>query len=124
MNLKVPKRVQRSRKKGSKLPPNTLCCTRPGPWSNPIVGKNADAAKWFRIWLVKHPRWIAGSLLSLARQNGASLRLHKSSCFYQTTHRYLDNLEQLRQYDHLGCWCRLEDDCHCDTYIELLTAGR
>lgn len=30
-----PVRVQRTRAKGSKLPPNTVCVTRPGPWGNP-----------------------------------------------------------------------------------------
>ena len=122
MTLKIPTRVQRSRTKGSKLPANTLCCTRPAPWSNPIVGK--DAAKWFRIWLVEHPGWIVGSILSLARQHGAGLHLHESADLFQTAQHYLFNLEDLRQYDHLGCWCGPEDACHVDTYIELLSVER
>lgn len=33
----TPLRIQRSRTRGSKLPPNTICVTRPGLWSNPFV---------------------------------------------------------------------------------------
>ena len=119
---KVPKRVQRSRAKGSKLPANTLCCTRPGPWSNPFIGKNA--AKWFGYWLLDFPDDTASEACDFARIHSPNLRLHPSADPNQTAHFYLDNIEQLREYDYLGCWCRPEDDCHCDTYIELLTAGR
>ena len=119
---KIPTRIQRSRTKGSKLPANTLCCTRPGPWSNPFIGK--DAAKWFRIWLVELQGLRAAIMLNIASVNGDDLQLHKSADPNQTAMLYLDRLEELRQYDHLGCWCGLGDDCHCDTYIELLTVGR
>lgn len=41
--------------------------------------------------------------------------------FEQERRRWiLDNLESLRQYDFLLCWCPLEDDCHVDVIIELL----
>lgn len=119
---KVPKRIQRKRTKGSKLPPNTLCCTRPSPFSNPFIG--GGAAKWFGIWLVEHPQLTTFKLVVYANCHlGYYLQLHKSADHNQTAKRYLDNLEELRQYDFLACWCGPEDDCHCDTYIKLLTAG-
>ena len=122
MTLKIPTRVQRSRAKGSKLPKNTLCCTRPNPWSNPLVGK--DAAKWFRYWLLDFPEETASDACDFARLHSPDLRRHKSADPNQTAMWYLNNIEDLRQYEHLGCWCGLDDDCHCDVYIELLTVGR
>ncbi len=118
----IPTRVQRRRTKGSKLPANTLCCTRPGFWSNPLVGK--DAAKWFRLWLVEYPEAWAYELADMARSCGDDVRLRKFAAPYEKGQRYLDNLERLREYDHLGCWCGLDVDCHVETYRELLTDHR
>lgn len=39
-------RIQRSRKKGARLPPHTLCVTRPGIYGNPF--KTVDE---FRTWI-------------------------------------------------------------------------
>lgn len=33
--MSKPIRIQRKRTKGFKLPPNTVCVTRPGRWGNP-----------------------------------------------------------------------------------------
>ena len=43
--MKLPDRVQRSRRKGARLPPNTLCCTRPAKWSNPYTTLEEFAAR-------------------------------------------------------------------------------
>lgn len=37
-----PLRIQRKRKSGWKMPANTVCVTRPGPWGNPFNLKPAD----------------------------------------------------------------------------------
>jgi hypothetical protein len=41
-----PRRIQRSRKKGSRLPPNTVCVTRPGKWGNPFEVVRTEAGEW------------------------------------------------------------------------------
>ncbi len=33
----TPLRIQRRRTKGYRLPPNTVCVTRPGKWGNPFL---------------------------------------------------------------------------------------
>ena len=123
MPNKVPKRVQRKRTKGSKLPPNTLCCTRPSKdWSNPIIGK--DAAKWFRLWLTEFPNVTAYSIVSFATENGDDVSLHnKFASGLTTAAHFFDRLDELRQYDNLACFCGLDKDCHVDTLIWLLANG-
>jgi len=65
----MTQRIQRSRKKGSKLPPGTINCTRPGPFGNPFTVKWCREAGYqetdreikdvcvsmFRMWL--SPLW-------------------------------------------------------------------
>ena len=51
-------RIQRSREKGAKLPPNTLCITRPSQFGNPFKKKYANennyrVVKLFKEWLYK-----------------------------------------------------------------------
>lgn len=102
----TPTRIQRKRTKGYRLPPNTLCCTRPGKWGNPFETAEEfrtgmqDASESF--WPVApHPRGMSGEVFMRL--------LH--------IHNYL---EDLRQFDHLACWCPLDADCHVDVLIELL----
>lgn len=111
----MPKRIQRSRAKGSKLPPNTVCVTRPGIFGNPFTMKNCRAAGYegtdeqiakrcveaFRIWLGKHWREVwDGEESQLAR---AALIL---------------SLPTLRG-KNLACWCPIGSPCHGDVLLEL-----
>src|SRR3990167_7719207 len=57
--IMTPKRIQRKRTKGWRMPPNTVNVTRPGPWGNPRrVGMyqgygRADAVADFKRWLAR-----------------------------------------------------------------------
>jgi hypothetical protein len=92
----MPTRIQRRRKKGWRMPLGTICVGRPGPWSNPF-----DSAEEFRVWL----RGQAHQDLFLERR-----------------HWILANLDLLRQYRYVACWCRLDRECHADVLLELLAS--
>ena len=106
----IPHRVQLSRRKGWRMPPDTVKVTRPGRYGNPFKadwpegGKDAGwAVAAFRGWLAEHP-W---------------------------------DLTELRG-KHLACWCRLcpahaagkplgtvcEDcaPCHADVLLKIANA--
>ena len=49
-----PVRIQRKRTRGFRLPPNTICISRPAKWGNPYPAKtvgNAEAVRLYRVWL-------------------------------------------------------------------------
>jgi hypothetical protein len=106
---KRPKRIQRRRVKGWKMPPNTVGVTRPGKFGNPFSVKQieqsgyrdgAAMAVWaFREWLNGNPDWVAGGNLH-ARQ------------------RILNDIRELRGCD-LACWCKEDAPCHADVLLEL-----
>ena len=51
-----PERVQLSRRKGWKMPPNTVKVTRPGPWGNPfVVNPRVTPGGRTGEWLSRHP---------------------------------------------------------------------
>jgi hypothetical protein len=92
----IPRRVARSRKKGSRLPANTVCVSRPSPWGNPFVvkfGRPADACvALYREFVEKDPSTLARWM----RENVGALR-----------------------GKNLACWCPEGTACHADVLLEL-----
>ena len=91
------RRIQRSREKGSRQPPNTKYCGRPSEWANPFrIGDEYtrdEAVEAFRaaFWANELPATPAR-----ARQ-------------------------ELAGYDYLSCWCRLDQVCHVGEYIRAIS---
>ncbi len=115
----MPERIQLKRTEDFHLPPNTLCCTRPGFWSNPMIGK--DAAYWFSSWLLNMPNYTAGSIVHIAHANMYmdDVQLHASAKPFGTAMLFLKAIEELHRYDHLACICGLDNPCHVDTLVVL-----
>ena len=90
------RRIQRSRKKGSRQPPNTLYCGRPTERRNPFpIGEEytrEEALAEFRraFWANELP------------VTPARVRAEYVS------------------YDYFSCWCRLDQECHVDEYIRTI----
>jgi hypothetical protein len=103
-----PRRLQLSRKRGSKLPDGAVNCARPTKWGNPFIvgvsGTQLDCA-------IKHKFLLAGHI-SLGAQDPAIETLLDHRNFV------LANIETLRGRD-LACWCKPGTPCHVDTYLLL-----
>ena len=96
-----PRRIQRKRTRGWRLPPNTVCVSRPSKWGNPFRVTDertaSECVHAFRIWLtVKHCH--------------AGIPERKQWM--------LEHLHELRG-KHLACWCRPGAPCHADVLLEL-----
>ncbi len=105
----TPVRVRLSRKKGWKLPPDTVSVARPGRWGNPFsvapelvpgtpVGTRyiamptvAEAVEAYRRWLEEDPAGRA-----IAQQAQIELR-----------------------GKNLACWCPLDGPCHAGVLLEV-----
>ena len=91
----TPHRVQLSRKKGWRMPDNTVTVARPGKWGNPfsVMPEQAAGAKVGR-YVAMPSREEAGALLEQARRE---LRGH-----------------------NLACWCSLDGPCHAEVLLDLV----
>lgn len=88
-----PHRVQLSRKKGWKLPPNTVVVSRPTKWGNPFkVSKTCPAKN--AVCLYKQWMRFEGYAIALA----AKVALRGKN---------------------LACWCALDAPCHADVLLRL-----
>lgn len=91
MSLEAPKRIQRKRSKGWKMPENTVYVGRPTIWGNPF-----KTAAEYRAWLN-------------GKQGIVDLGVKPD---------LLKSIGQLRG-KNLACWCPLNKPCHADVLLEL-----
>lgn len=92
--MSQPKRIQRKRTKGWKMPEGAMYVGRPSKWGNPY-GQGipaSEAVAMFRSLMESRPGWIF-----TARQ-------------------------ELRGRD-LACWCGPKCACHADVLLEIANAA-
>jgi len=92
----TPKRIQRSRVKGWRMPPGAVYVGRPSRWGNPIP---IEPTGHF------DERGRAEYVATITVQQRAEIR------------------RALRGRD-LACWCPLDQPCHADVLLEIANAER
>lgn len=135
----MTQRVQLSRRKGWKMPPNTVRVDRStcygNPWGIGNPGRlnlrempsdylvrlpidRAAAVEAFRLWMIEKPDWWMlppPDYFTLAGWDSlwASLNFHRNII--------LQRLPELRG-KNLACWCKPGEPCHADVLLELANA--
>jgi hypothetical protein len=101
-----PVRVQLSRRKGWRIPPNTVKVARPSKWGNPFqvvdvldayCGNKRDAAA---DCVRSYRQWLHGDEAYIALTSPVEVR------------------NELRG-KNLACWCPLDHPCHADVLLEI-----
>lgn len=100
-----PKRIQRKRTKGWRMPPNAVSVARPSKWGNPYV-----IAPAYESDGVKFPAVTRELAVQLFRE-----RWERAIATWPSTREALDTL---RGKD-LACFCDLDKPCHADVLLEL-----
>ena len=102
-----PKRIQRKRTKGWRMPEGAVFVGRPTKWGNPFaVGR--------RITILD----IEGKPHSLLCDRALSLELYKRYIWEKPV-KWLNELRSELRGKDLSCWCSLDEDCHADFLLEL-----
>lgn len=128
-----PRRVRLSRKKGWRMPENTVNVARPGFWGNPHVvvrdqmrwnGETVDGAgnpieegPWLCQW---QPRLTSGFWFPTREEAVAkAVELFRwkmeTDGFWSEAKRRLPELRG----KNLACWCPVGSPCHADVLLEL-----
>lgn len=98
-----PIRVQLSRRKGWKMPPNTVSVARPTVWGN--------------RWKIGTPSRFLGKVVETRAEAVACYR----GCAWPEAHHKAWVREKLRG-KNLACWCPLDQPCHADVLLEIANA--
>ena len=113
--MSVPRRIQRSRAKGWRTPPNTVYVGRPTEWGNPF-----DWRDWRAEWPFDRPSpcpWT-DEIDRDAWARAAATQEFKDAI--KSGELSLD-VGALKG-KNLACWCRLADWCHADVLLEIANA--
>lgn len=106
--MKKPRRIQLSRKKSWRMPPNTVKVARPSKWGNP---------------------WYIGQVLHTLSgpEQGREVIVDRQKAV--ELYRDLANVpsvkEQIRDElrgRNLACFCKIGDLCHADVLLEVANA--
>lgn len=100
----MPKRIQRKRTRGFRLPPNTVCINRPGRFGNPF--KIGDTYRDDNNQTQIITREVCLELF----------RVHAKAKLAADPHW----LDPIRDADYIACFCPETEPCHGDIYLELL----
>jgi len=96
-----PRRIVRSRKRGFRMPENTVYVGRPSKWGNPYQVKNGDNESAVRAFRAELEWYLSGK-----------------GCKEEKTDQVKKGLAELRG-KNLACWCKLSEACHADVLLEL-----
>jgi hypothetical protein len=94
----MPQRVQLSRRKGWRMPPDTVRVSRPGPWGNPFAVGGIDPQ-------------TGGVIANRAR----AVDLFEHALDPARAARARHELKGR----NLACWCPLDEPCHADILLRI-----
>lgn len=101
-----PKRIQRKRVKGWKMPPNTVYVGRPTKWGNPF--KVGEPYRVFTEEGIVQDHKKAVSLFNLYRVFAVNKDV-----------AYANKIQEELKGKNLACWCPLDKPCHADVLLEI-----
>lgn len=97
----APTRVRLSRRRGWRMPANTVKVDRSTRWGNPF---RLDSSSGGRAGIVEdHEAWITGKTANQELGPPPSM----------------EEIRQALKGHNLACWCPLDEPCHADTLLRL-----
>lgn len=126
MSMTKLTRVQRKRTKGYRLPPRTVCCTRPGPLGNPWHVSDDFPTHMFTPEFIPHVfvrefrRWVQQGGLDVQQgQFPIYAKLAEQHKKFEAAFAKLKAMVEAGEVGYLACYCG-EGPCHVDVLIEML----
>ena len=104
----MPKRIQRKRTKGWKMPAGAVYVGRPTKWGNPY--KIGSEYEWMN-WVTGD--WETGIIEHTATAVEQFRVSIEPGCTFEE-----DIQRELAGHD-LACWCPLDQPCHADVLLEV-----
>ena len=101
-----PRRIQLSRRRGWRMPPNTVKVDRSTPLGNPfVVGRDGEPGECVRMYAA-----LLGGLVACGpRCPDPEVQLAARKAVLAALHRLRGK--------NLACWCRKDAPCHADVLL-------
>lgn len=116
--LKAPRRIQRKRTKGWKMPPNTIYVGRPSRFGNRfIVSNDHPFLEHYSDYRSNVDLW-EGWPLSDAET--AVIAFREMQC----TETFTKTARSALRGKNLACWCAVGQPCHADVLLEIANRSK
>lgn len=115
MTAGAPQRIQLSRAKGWRLPPNTVSVARPTKWGNFYRVGQPMCRSTIRLW---GHRLRAFSNLDYCCRDAADA-VRRFALVVSFDEAIWPTLQAELRGKNLACWCPLDRPCHADVLLEL-----
>ncbi len=114
-----PKRIQRKRTKGWKMPENTVSVCRPGQYGNPF--KVGDALCDVPFLVIKKAELTEAECEAGLITQEIAVKLHRAWLLrtYEGGCVLTEAIADLRN-KNLACWCKEGEPCHADVLLEMV----
>lgn len=122
----MPERVQLSRRKGWRMPENTVKVSRPGKFGNPFPVKKATSTSMgvtSDVWIVG--TWEGPALWIKNTEAEAveiAVKAYREWIERPAQAALLADAKSELRGKNLACWCRPGTPCHADVLLELANA--
>lgn len=103
----MPKRIQRKRTKGWKMPANTVYVGRPSKWGNPYAASHHDHAHHPGVPIVRPENEAATPAEAVEKFR------HYAKMFDT------DRVRKELGGKNLACWCPPDQPCHADVLLKI-----
>ena len=115
--MNKPKRIQRRRTKGWRMPAGAVYVGRPSKWGNPfVVGAGYDAPFVWHLESYEEANNHDG-LVTLSRAMAVEMFRAAFGTTSELAKARTEHVAELRGKD-LVCWCPLDQVCHADVLLE------
>ena len=115
----TPRRIQRKRTKGWRLPSNTVCVSRPSKWGNPF---RVIYDRVTKTWGVFHDgEMCVGNDSYPTKHQAMSCAVAMFCGYYSVPFLHHDVQSSLRG-KNLACWCPPGMPCHTDVLLAIANA--
>lgn len=111
--MSTPKRIQRSRTKGWRMPEGAIYVGRPTKWGNPYTPANYTVITDHTTFQSR-PATIAECVELYRRELTCSEQCPPNE------HSWTEGLDPAELAGHdLACWCRPDQECHADVLLRV-----
>lgn len=122
----MPERIQLSRKKGWRIPPNTAKVDRATLFGNPYEVEKGHVSGGPERWN-REPRWfLHGTAYHFATREeaqGKAVDAFRHWINHPENRKHRDMCIVGLRGKNLACWCKPGTPCHADVLLELANAG-
>ena len=121
--MRTPKRIQRKRAKGWRMPPFTVFVGRPGLLGNPYLVERWGREKAVLLYrLAGDGSWDPSALADLSNEDYHEVYVARQRWHARVRARTNLTPKEWAQLSlggsDVACWCPLDESCHADVLLE------